>query len=127
MAKWSKEGLEQLAKEGLTPEQINLLLSLSHQRKVVGSNVVLSPAELAEHQKRFEGKKYTGSCEVPLKPRLAQAIQTKHKLNKNLTDKQVEELIAAEKKYGRKVLRLTPQEVRGLLKTGLWPDEVVEE
>jgi hypothetical protein len=111
--KWD---LSKLVAMGLKPEQINLLLDQNHQRKVTQSNVVLSPAEIGLHRARTAAKCYTGPAEVPLKPRRANDIQTKHKLNKNLTDKQVEELILAEKKFGRSVLRLSPEEIRELLK-----------
>jgi hypothetical protein len=122
--KWD---LSKLVAMGLKPEQINLLLDQTHQRKVTQSNVALTPAEIELHRARFAAKHYFGPAEQPLKPRMASKIEGKYKLNKNLTDKQVEELIKAERKFGRSVLRLSPTEVRELLKTGAMEEVEVEE
>lgn len=113
--RFKKEQLAELTKF-LTPQQINILLDQNCQRKVVGSNVVLNMAEQAEALRRTQSKHYYGPAERPINSRAASKLESKYKLNKNLTDKQVEELIEAERKYGRRVLRMSPQEVRELLK-----------
>jgi uncharacterized OsmC-like protein len=127
MARLDAQKLKELADAGFSPQQINKLMALNNQRTVTGSNVVLSKAEQQRTIAAFKAKKYTGAAETPLQSRRANDIQTKYKLNRNLTDKQVEELITAEKKYGSVVRSMTPQEVRELLKSGLMPGETVEE
>jgi hypothetical protein len=89
-----KFDVKDLAAQGFTPAQINLLLDQAHQRKVEGSNVVLSAAEIEEHRKRFAAKKYTSRAEVPMKPRQASKLEAKYGLNKNLRPLAVDKLIA---------------------------------
>jgi len=88
-----KFDITKLAAMGFTPQQINLLLDQNHQRKVKGSNVVLSPDEIKIHTLRSKMKTYAGRCEIPLPARVASKIERKFGLNKNMTDKQVQDTI----------------------------------